>query len=47
MPSFSISVPTVRKPVEGDRIDIGGFMLTAKEVDGGGNIGSMGLKVPR
>ncbi|HGT9328204.1 TPA: potassium/proton antiporter [Neisseria gonorrhoeae] len=33
--------------VEGDRIDIGGFMLTAKEVDGDGNIGSMGLKVPR
>ncbi|ENX1899911.1 potassium/proton antiporter [Neisseria gonorrhoeae] len=36
-----------QEPVEGDRIDIGGFMLTAKEVDGGGNIGSMGLKVPR
>ncbi|ENT1252162.1 potassium/proton antiporter [Neisseria gonorrhoeae] len=36
-----------QEPVEGDRIDIGGFMLTAKEVDGDGNIGSMGLKVPR
>ncbi|WP_127239176.1 hypothetical protein [Neisseria meningitidis] len=36
-----------QEPVEGGRIDIGGFMLTAKEVDGGGNIGSMGLKVLR
>ncbi|HEZ2058793.1 TPA: hypothetical protein WHQ07_000128 [Neisseria meningitidis] len=36
-----------QEPVECGRIDIGGFMLTAKEVDGDGNIGSMGLKVPR
>ncbi|HEZ3636106.1 TPA: hypothetical protein WH927_000780 [Neisseria meningitidis] len=36
-----------QEQVEGGRIDIGGFMLTAKEVDGDGNIGSMGLKVLR
>lgn len=33
-------------PVEGDRIHIGGFVLTVKETDKDGSMKWLGLKVP-
>ena len=34
-------------PVEGDRIEIGGFMLIVKELDKNGTIKWLGLKCPQ